>query len=250
MHNEISRTAQGYLMEAKVLQALSYTREYVSKHPGEVDGWYWQGISLIFAKKYLAALEAFEQCERLSSMDYEVMFAIAVTHYVLGNYQLGGHYMCKFMEATEGGGSDDDNIGRAAMLAMAGAFSAGILFLEYINAHNQQRSPKLDAFAAGLYDDHIDYAFKQRPRLGDKWLMLQNIGSDNKDAMKRLVIQLIGDLSWGDAVYLYRKHLCEKFAAGCKQSATENACLYCISRKLLPPPFMFCPGLFTGREKK
>ena len=131
------------------------------------------------------------------------------------------------------------------MLSMGGAFTAGILFLEYINTHKPKRSMRLDECLANIYGDYINYAFKERPKLGDTWLMLQNINPEDMYAVMDLIKQLIGELSWADAVYLYTKHItvgCET----CAQKGQDAACINCIAQKLLPPTHMYCPNLFTG----
>jgi hypothetical protein len=83
------------------------------------------------------------------------------------------------------------------MISAAGLFTGGILFLEYLNTHRPQRSPELDRCMADIYGDFINYAYKEKPRLGDRWLLLENIEPANEEAITRLVQRLIGELSPG-----------------------------------------------------
>jgi len=240
---DVNLVAEGFLLQAKVATAVHYTCEYIRTHPQEVDGWYWYGVSLIFTRKYQAALEAFEQGDRLGDADSEILFGLGIAHYALGNYQLGGAYIGKFLSVGGEGLTDDSIMGRAAMLSAAGAFTAAILFLEYVNCHKPKRAKPLDECLANIYGDYMNYAFKERPRLGDTWFMMTAINPEDKSAVMELVKQLIGELSWGDAVYMFTKYVaygCDN----CSLKSKEPVCLECIAQQLLPPSHMFCPNLF------
>lgn len=243
---EVSRITQDYLLNKRVCDALKYTGDYVQWRPGETEGWFWRGIALVFTGKYLEALQAFARGEKVYEEDSELLFGQAVVNYALGNYQLGGQYMARFTNCEAYRGIQDDNLaGRAAMISAAGLFTGAILFLEYLNTHRDQRSPELDHCLADIYGDYTNYAFKEKPRLGDKWLLLENIEPANEEAIARLVQRLIGELSWGDAVFLYRKYL-NTNCTDCAKDKNEEACLKCISSRLLPPPYMYVPGVFIN----
>ena len=243
---DVSRITQDYLLKKRVCAALKYTGNYVQWRPNETEGWYWRGIALVFTGKYLEALQAFARGEQVYEEDSEILFGQAVVNYALGNYQLGGQYMARFVNCEAYGGISDENLtGRAFMLCRAGLFTGAIQFLEYLNTNRPQRSPELDQCMVQIYGDYMNYAFKEKPRLGDRWLLLEHIEPTNEEAMIGLIRRLIGELSWGDAIFLYRKHL-DSGCAACAKDKNEEACLKCISDRVLPPAHMFVPLVFLN----
>lgn len=232
-NDDIREVTNDYLLNDKISAAVNYTRDYVTMHPSEAAGWYWYGISLIFSRKYQEALSAFEDGEALNRTDSDIVFGLGVAHYALGNYQLGSQYMKSYLAGSPEGIRKDEILGRAAMLEEAKAYRPAILYLEFMSDNVPEHSSELEQYSLYFFKDYVDYALKERPELGEKWLMLRNVNPADKPAVKKLVKSLISELSWSDAIYLYQKYLGQSCAA-CQEKADGYGCICCISRRLFP----------------
>jgi tetratricopeptide (TPR) repeat protein len=232
----VSEITNRFLLGDKVLEALQFTRHYTARNPDDAEGWYWLGVSLIFRRDYFAARRALETGRALEASHLDINFGLAAVHYAMGNYQLARERMSAF--AAEASGrqiSEDEMLGRAAMLSSAKAFRAALFFLEFLKTCRPAPSIEIDGCIADIWNDMEDYALKEKPRLGDKWLELYRVRPQDKSYVRGIVLDLVADLSWGDAVYLYKKYLGE-ICAGCPQSGRDKVCLYCLSDEIMPPP--------------
>lgn len=233
-NDDIREVTNDYLLNDKITAAVNYTRDYVTMHPSEAAGWYWYGISLIFSRKYQEALSAFEDGEALNRTDSDIVFGLGVAHYALGNYQLGSQYMKSYLAGSPEGIRKDEILGRAAMLEEAKAYRPAILYLEFMSDNVPEYSSELEQYSRYFFQAYVAYALKERPRLGEKWLILRDVNPADKPALKRLVKELISELSWSDAVYLYQKHLSHG-CPNCGQKENGYDCICCISKELLRP---------------